>query len=167
MANDPFELSPEDRVEIPAEEESDQIYVLSPDDEAAYLKAALECSVDLNDLAKIMLYQGPRPGEVMALAKANVDLAAKRFTIWFSRKKGKTKNAHRTLAITEQTMPIFEKRMQGSSQWLFPSQRQLQRKKTDEHIVTLQKPHEAVVQAIKLQCRIYDMRHTFATRFAL
>lgn len=103
----------------------------------------------------------------MGLAKANVDLENRRFTIWFSRKKGKNKNSHRTLAMTDQTYPIFERRMNNASMWLFPSARLKQRKNIDAPIVTLQKAHEAVVRQIGLQCRMYDFRHTFATRFAL
>lgn len=56
MVSDPFVAGPEDRVEIPAEEESDDIYVLSPEDERDYLAAALTISTDLHDLTKIMGY---------------------------------------------------------------------------------------------------------------
>ena len=166
MAGDPFtfvdDTGTEDKVKIPTEKkDATAWHILKPVEEKKYLAAATEHSQDLADLATIMLYQGCRPGEILALQKNNVDIEKKRFTIWFSNNEGKTVNAHRTLSMTAQTLPIFIRRMNLPSVWLFPSSRK------DGHVVTIQKAHEWVEAQTKINCRPYDLRHTFATRFAM
>ena len=168
LAGDPFTFvdasGHEDKVKIPTEDKTCQVWhILTPTEEKNYLAAAASLrSLDLFDTATIELYQGARPGEILSLHKDNVDLANREFTIWFSTNEGKSKNAHRTLSMTKQTYPIFMRRMALKGEWLFPSTR-----KDGTHKVTLQKVHEKVLGKLGLHWRIYDMRHTFATRFVL
>lgn len=147
-------------VKIPSEQGSDIMHVLSPAEEETYLKAAGELSLDLADVATIMLYQGCRPDEVLSLEQANVDLEQRTFQVWNSTAEGKTKNAHRTLQMTHETFPIFSRRLFVSGKWMFPSS-----KKAGPR-TTLQKKHDAARTLCGVDCRLYDMRHTFATRFA-
>jgi integrase len=168
IVGDPFTFvdasGHQDKVKIPAEDKTSQVWhILTPTEEKTYLAAAASLrNLDLFDTATIEMYQGARPGEILGLHKGNVDLANREFTIWFSTNEGKSKNAHRTLNMTKQTYPIFVRRMALSGDWLFPSAR-----KDGTHTVTLQKAHEKVLAKLGLHWRIYDMRHTFATRFAL
>lgn len=148
-------------VKIPAEQGTDVMHVLSPAEEKAYFAAAAEASQDLFDVGMIMLEQGCRPDEVMSLEQEQVNLAERKFTVWFSTSEGKTKNAHRTLKMTSVTYPIFARRLFVPNRWLFPSP------KNDGPRTTLQKKQEEVREACGVDCRLYDMRHTFATRFAL
>src|SRR5262249_14802674 len=75
---------------------------------------------------------------------------------------GKSKASRRTLTLTVDSKAIIERRYEAAKRsgcpWLFPSA-----KKKAEHIVTLQKPHEAVCKKPGLFFRLYDLRHTFAT----
>ncbi len=146
--------------------------VLSPEEELQYLAAAAKESIDLADVATIMVLQGPRPDEVMSLEQAHVDLRNRHFTIWDTSAKGKSKNAHRKLKMTNETFRIFERRLSIPGVWVFPSS------KNDGPRTTLQKAHERAARGKKnhngeyeggcrIECRLYDMRHTFATRFAL
>lgn len=164
MTHDPFAAdNPDLKVKIPTEKKfgTGAMYVLSVEEEKRYREATRVLGkTDLLDVTTIMDWQGCRPGELMALPKTLVDLPNRKFTIWFSTDEGKTFNAHRTLRMTKQTVPVFERRMSLPGPWLFPSN------KLDGHVTTLQKQHEAVVKATGIQCRIYDHRHTFATRFA-
>jgi integrase len=146
--------------------------VLSPDEEVQYLTAAARESMDLADVATIMLLQGPRPDEVMSLEQVQIDLRNRRFTIWDNSAEGKSRNAHRRLKMTDDTFRIFERRLSVPGVWVFPSS------KNPGPRTTLQKAHERATRGKKttggkyeggcgIGCRLYDMRHTFATRFAL
>ena len=73
--------------------------------------------------------------------------------------------------MTDETLRIFERRLSIQGVWVFPSS------KNDGPRTTLQKAHERATRGKKnkkgqyergcgIECRLYDMRHTFATRFA-
>lgn len=170
--NDPFARGEDIEVKIPSEQESDAMHVLSPEEEDEYLKAAKQESADLYDIAAIMLEQGPRPDEGMSLQQAHVDLFNRHFTIWDNSAQGKSKNAHRRLKMTDKTFHVFARRLSEPALWVFPSP------KSDGPRTTLQKSHRRAVRGrpdkegkyqggCGVECRLYDMRHTFATRFAL
>lgn len=172
VKGDPFAKGEDAEVRIPHEQDSNAMRVLSPGEEARYLAAAKRESVDLADIATIMLLQGPRPDEVMSLEQGHVDLSNRHFTIWANRSEGKSKNAHRMLKMTEETFRILSRRLASPGIWVFPSP------KNDGPRTTLQKAHERATRGKKnkdgkyeggcgIECRLYDMRHTFATRFAL
>lgn len=169
---DPFAKGEDAEVKIPREQDSDAMRVLSPEEEVQYLRAAAKESMDLADVAMVMVSQGPRPEEVMSLEQAHVDLANRHFTIWDTSAEGKSKNAHRKLRMTEETLRIFKRRLSTPGVWVFPSSR------NEGPRTTLQKAHQRARRGRKkkdgkyeggcgIDCRLYDMRHTFATRFAL
>jgi integrase len=172
MKTDPFAKGQDGEVRIPTEQDSTAMHVLSPMEEARYFAEARTVDMDLADVAAIMKEQGPRPDEIMSLQQSHVDLFRRHFTIWDNSAEGKTKNAHRKLKMTDETFRIFARRLTEPGLWIFPSS------KNDDHRTTLQKSHERVVRGKKnrggdyeggcgVACRLYDMRHTFATRFAL
>jgi integrase len=172
IKGDPFAKGEDAEVRIPREKGSDVMRVLSPDEEVQYLTAAKRESIDLADVATIMLLQGPRPDEVMSLQQVHVDLRNRHFTIWDNSSEGKSKNAHRKLKMTEETFRIFARRLSVPGVWVFPSS------KNDGPRTTLQKAHQRTTSGKSnkegryeggcgIECRLYDMRHTFATRFAL
>ncbi|MEX2261064.1 MAG: tyrosine-type recombinase/integrase [Bryobacteraceae bacterium] len=169
---DPFAQGEDAEVKIPREQDSDAMRVLSPDEEVRYLTAAARESIDLADVATIMLRQGPRPDEVMSLEQSQVDLRNRHFTIWDNNAQGKSRNAHRKLKMTDETFRIFQRRLSVPGVWVFPSS------KNEGPRTTLQKAHRRATRGKKtrdgkyeggcgIECRLYDMRHTFATRFAL
>jgi len=169
---DPFAKGEDAEVKIPLEQDSDAMRVLSPEEEVQYLRAAAKESIDLADVAMVMVSQGPRPEEVMSLEQAHVDLANRHFTIWDTSAEGKSKNADRRLRMTEETLRIFKRRLSTPGVWVFPSS------KNEGPRTTLQKAHQRARRGRKkkdgkyeggcgIDCRLYDMRHTFATRFAL
>jgi len=74
--------------------------------------------------------------------------------------------------MSDETFRVFERRLSTPGIWVFPSSR------NDGPRTTLQKAHVRATRGKKnkkgdyeggcgIQCRLYDMRHTFATRFAL
>lgn len=160
IEGDPLAKGLDAEVKIPAEQASDAMRVFSPAEEVAYLTAAKKCQ-DLVDVATIMAQQGPRPDEVLSLQQAHVDLFRRQFTIWDNSAEGKSKNAHRTLRMTDEVFRIFAQRLSEARLWVFPST------KNSSHRMTLQKAHERTEETCGIKCRIYDFRHTFATRFAL
>jgi integrase len=171
LPGDPFAVGLDAEVSIPTEQDSDVMHVLSPDEEVRYLELAKRESLDLHDVTLIMLEQGPRPDELLSLPHANVDLQNHHFTIWDNSAEGKSKNAHRKLKMTPTVYEIFKRRCAKPGTWVFPSP------KLDGPRTTLQKAHERVVKGKRnkagkyeggcgFHCRIYDMRHTYATRFA-
>ncbi len=107
IKSDPFAKGDDDAVKIPSEQDSGVMRVLSPKEEEAYFTAAQTVSVDLADVAAIMISQGPRPDEVMSLQQSHVDLFQRRFTIWDTSADGKSRNAHRTLKMTDRTFSVF------------------------------------------------------------
>jgi integrase len=106
------------------------------------------------------------------LQQSHVDLFKRHFSIWHSSAEGKSRNAHRKLKMTDKTFQIFARRLSTPGVWVFRSS------KNDGPRTTLQKAHMQATRGrltregkceggCGLECRLYDMRHTFATRFAL
>ncbi len=110
---------------------------------------------NLYDLGRLMILQGPRPEELMALRQEHVDLANREMRIV----GGKSKAAQRTLALCEESVRLLAPRLDGKSQWVFPSDRTAGRP-----VGKLQCPHDKVCRETGVSCVIYDLRHTFATR---
>jgi integrase len=173
LSYDPFAKGEDIEVKVPPERDSTVMHVLSLDEERLYLAAAKEQCLDLFDVATIMKEQGPRPDELLSLEQKNVDLFKREFTIWDHTDEGKSRNAHRILRMTEESLRVFARRLSIPGRWVFPSS-----KLPNEPRTTLQKAHERITRGRKIgldeyeggtgvKCRIYDFRHTFATRFAL
>ena len=74
---------------------------------------------NLYDLGRLMILQGCRPEELMALRKEHVDIEARRVKI----AGGKTRAARRTLDLCNESVELIAARMGGESQWVFPSDR--------------------------------------------
>ena len=76
-------------------------------------------------------------------------------------KTPRTPAARRTLDLTPESRAILARRIQGESQWIFPSPR-----KRGRRIARLNNTHDDICKATGLGFVLYDLRHTFATRMA-
>lgn len=136
-------------------EDSDVFHVLSPAEEELYLAA---CSQPLHDIALIMLRTGMRPGEVYALKKSHINLHARSLQIV----EGKTKAARRTLYFGDEVSRVLHARIKRiDSEYLFPHE-------TDPRkpMVKVNNAHAGALRRSGLRFRLYDLRHTCATRLA-
>ncbi|MGB8803247.1 MAG: tyrosine-type recombinase/integrase [Candidatus Acidiferrales bacterium] len=136
----------------------DSMRVISFEEQAAYLA---ETSQPLHDIAKIILDTGMRPEEVFRMRAENLDFKQK---VIFN-PYGKTKAARRTIPMTDDALSLLKPRankaMKLATPYLFPSRHDIQRP-----IGSVKKAHSAAVRRAKIQryFRLYDLRHTFATR---
>ncbi|MGA2921155.1 MAG: site-specific integrase [Candidatus Sulfotelmatobacter sp.] len=148
-------------VEIPSDEDAVRIHVLTAIEEQQYFARAAKHR-DLHDLGRLILNQGPRPDEVVSLAKADVDLEHRKMHI----RKGKSRAARRKLDLTAESCRILAARMSGESPWIFPSSRNPGR-----HVSRVNNAHDRLCEkarqsGVELNFVLYDFRHTFATRMA-
>ena len=93
--------------------------------------------LDRYDVGRLILNQGMRPEEVTVLAKADVGLESAQIHV----RRGKSPAARRTLDMTSETRSILALRLQGDSQWLFPSWH-----KPGEPIGRLNQAHDRLVE---------------------
>jgi len=124
-------------------------------EEIVYLAKA---SQPLKDIAQTILDTGLRPEEVFRLRIENVDFVARTIFNPF----GKTKAARRKVTMTADVFELLKRRAQkAEGPYVFPS-------KTDPNLAigSVRKAHDAAVEraGIKEHFRLYDLRHTFATR---
>lgn len=96
----------------PSTENAVRMYILSYGEEFLYFEQALARSVDLHDVATIILNQGMRPEEVVEIEKKNVDLIARTLRI----PKGKTKAARRTVRLRDDSFTVLKRRIQEDEQ---------------------------------------------------
>lgn len=143
-------------VDIPSDADALRIHVIN-DEEAKVYFARASKNHNLYDLARIMLNQGMRPEEVLALRKGDVDLENGKLHV----RHGKSKAARRTLDLTAETKVLLGRRMSGRSPWILPS-----RRKPGEHLSHLNGAHESVCEKCNVEFVLYDFRHTFATYMA-
>jgi len=143
-------------VEIPSDADAVRIHVLSAEEEKRYFSLAARHS-DLYDLGRLMVNQGMRPEEVLALSKIDVNLDRGQLQI----QTGKSAAARRTLDLTPESREILVRRMTAKTPWVFPAPR-----KPGHHITRLNNAHDAVCTKGGLSFCLYDFRHTFATRMA-
>lgn len=150
--------NPVSRVKFFAEN-NEQMRVLSQDEELLYLMAA---SQPLQDVATLMLETGARPEEICRLTRENVNLKQGYLSIHL----GKTKAARRKVPLTARACGILEKRLAGiKGEYLFAGGRGAE--DGSKPIVKLNNAHNGAVKRGKLKpFRLYDLRHTFATRAA-
>ena len=136
----------------------DSMRVLTFEEQAVYLAAA---SQPLRDIAEIMLDSGMRPEEVFRIRVENIDFKQKTIFNPF----GKTKAARRTIPLTENVMALLKARAtkatRKESPFVFASSHD-----TLKPIGSVKKAHRGAVTraGIKGHVRLYDLRHTFATR---
>lgn len=171
MARQKFKELPDPTAAIGRFREYGSMRVISQDEERKYFAAIR--SPNLRDAAAIMIQTGMRPEEILGLKLKDIDIqnsvvyAAHRERNSKTSVEGKTQNAPRTIPLTSQALNVLRSRILNSGltdreAFLFPSRGR------QGHVKSLQKQHNrAVARAgIQLQFRLYDLRHTFATRAA-
>jgi integrase len=140
-------------------EEEQEMHVLSYHEQNIYLE---KCSQPLKDVAVIMLETGMRPEEVFRAQTKNVHLDKG----YLYNPYGKTKAARRKVVLNQKAREVVEGRLRDAakleSPWLFPSP-----KDTRRHVVKLNNAHYGALRRSKLKFRLYDLRHTWATRAAM
>lgn len=137
-------------------EDNLQDRVLNFAEQRAYLAAASEL---LADVAGIMLETGCRPGEVYALRVSEVNLDEGFFRVV----KAKTKAGKRRIELTAECRRILTKRIASvGTGYIFPHEDDAKR-----HIPKVDTQHTAAMRSSKVKrFRLYDLRHTWATRAA-
>lgn len=138
------------------DEDNQQMRVLTIDEQNLYLMAA---SQPLQDIARLMLETGMRPEEVYRIKKENVFLEDGYLLNPF----GKTKAAKRKIPLTDAAAEVLKRRKDKiKGQYLFPG------RGTDSPIVKINAAHTSAVTRSKVaHFRLYDLRHTWATRAAM
>lgn len=129
--------------------------VVSFEEEIAYLAKASE---PLKDIAQIILDTGLRPEEAFRIRVENLDFSARTIFNPF----GKTKAARRKVTMTDEVYELLKHRaMHAKGAFIFPSKCSL-----DRPIGSVRKAHDLAVESagISDHFRLYDLRHTFATR---
>jgi integrase len=138
----------------------DSMRVLTFDEQRSYLA---EASQPLHDIAEIMLDSGMRPEEVFRMTIENIDFKQK--TLF--NPVGKTKAARRRIPMTDDVSVLLKRRIKDAealaTPFVFPSPLDIQKP-----IASVKKAHRAAARRaeIKGSFRLYDLRHTFATRAA-
>jgi integrase len=143
--------------------ERERTRVVTVEEELSYLRAA---SQPLRDVATVILQTGMRPDEVFRIEVPNLDFA--RRTIF--NPSGKTKAAKRTVPMTGEVLSILQRRAKDArDRWVFSSPAGPGRVERPEcPIHSVRKAHDAAIRraGIKDHFRLYDLRHTYATRAA-
>ena len=137
-------------------EDNEQTRVLSFDEQARYLAAATPM---LRDIATLMLETGMRPEEVYRIQPENVNLAGG----FLFNPCGKTKAARRRVPLTATARNVLNRRMAGlETPFLFPCNTDPARP-----VPKVNNAHDRALKASKVApFRLYDLRHTWATRAA-
>jgi site-specific recombinase XerD len=138
-------------------EDNQQTRVLSFAEERIYLESA---SPRLREVAKMILNTGMRPEEVYRLERENVNLAIGFVKVPF----GKTKAARRNVPLNRDARELLAERLDEAptTRFLFPSERD-----TALPMANIDNTHKRTVRRTCLAWfRLYDLRHTFATRAA-
>lgn len=138
----------------------DSMRVITFEEQRRYLG---EASQPLHDIAEIMLDTGMRPDEVFRITIENIDFNQQTIFNPF----GKTQAARRTIPMTDDVSSILKRRVKEAERlttpFLFSSPLDAQKR-----IGSVKKAHRAAATRanIKGHFRLYDLRHTFATRAA-
>ncbi len=155
VKDDVIARNPVSRVKL-LKEDNDQTRVLNADEEKLYLFAA---SQPLQDIATLMLQTGMRPEEVCRIRRENVHLAEG----YLFNPHGKTNAAKRKVPLSEVAAAVLVKRLaKMKGDYLFPG------RSTEGPIVKVNSAHSAALLRSKVApFRLYDLRHTWATRAAM
>ena len=148
--------NPVSRVKFLAEQ-NDQSRVVSHFEERTYLGAATET---LRDVATMIVGTGMRPEEVFTLKRADVNLSERYLTV----QRGKTPAAKRRIALTRVVASVLQARLGATvgSPYVFPHADDPTRPMPNIHGAH----HRALKSSEVAPFRLYDLRHTFATRAA-
>jgi integrase len=144
------------RVEIPSDAEAVRMHVLPPRKRSNTSGSQLGIRT-CTTLGRLMLNQGMRPEEALALSKFDVNQDRGQLQI----RSGKSVSARCILDLTSESQEILARKVTGDSSWIFPASR-----KPGQHIGRLNSAHDAVCAKAGLSFVRYDLRHTFATRMA-
>jgi site-specific recombinase XerD len=98
------------KVEIPSDAEAIRIHVLTNEEERVYFAHASKHR-NRYDLGRLMINQGMRPEEVLAISKFDVNLDRGQLQI----QKGKSVAARRVLDLTPESRAILARRMSGGN----------------------------------------------------
>jgi integrase len=137
-------------------ENNEQNRVLTFEEQQKYLSAAND---NLKDVATMILETGMRPEEVYRIRIENVFPDQSYLFNPF----GKTKAAKRNIPLNAMALAIITKRMKAAKGvYLFPH-----RKDADKPMLKANNAHDAALKKSKVRkFRLYDLRHTWATRAA-
>lgn len=143
-------------------EERSRERVLTFEEERKYLAAA---SQPLRDIATIILEMGLRPGEVFSIRRDDVHLQA--VPPFLHIPAGKTKYAVRDVPVTQKAREILKRRItQAEGGFIFP-RRVGNGHDWSQPMTELKPAHQkALLESKVARFRIYDLRHTGATRAA-
>jgi integrase len=140
------------------DEDNEQMRVLNAEEEKLYLLAA---SQPLQDIATLMIETGMRPEETYRIRRENVFLEQG----YLFNPYGKTKAARRKIPLSAAASNVLTKRLNNEKikgEFLFPG------RSTDAPIVKVNAAHTATLKRCKVApFRLYDLRHTWATRAAM
>lgn len=136
-------------------ENEKSFHVLTPEEEKIYL---LACPQPLQDVASIMLETGMRPNEINSLMRQHVSIDKGFLKV----ENGKTRSSNRKVWLSDKALDLLQARLNKfKGEYLFP------KGETDYSLpVTYQLNimHRDVLSRTGLNFRLYDCRHTFATR---
>ena len=129
-------------------------HVISNDEQKLYLLAAPQ---PLQDVAALMLETGMRCNEVYQLRRQDISLEKGYLKIY----KAKTKSSVRRVHLSDEAQKVLSYRLNRfKGENLFPQNDIDGNKPTD----SLDKTHLTTVRNLKMNFRLYDARHTFASR---
>ncbi|MDQ3652144.1 MAG: tyrosine-type recombinase/integrase [Acidobacteriota bacterium] len=156
IKDDVISKNPVSRVKFLAEN-NEQMRVLSMEEQQTYLLAA---SQPLQDIARLMVETGMRPEEVCRIRRDDVYLERG----YLFNPHGKTKAAKRKVPLNESAAAVLSSRLTSiDGQHLFPG-----RGVGDRPIIKVNNAHVNAVKRSKVtKFRLYDLRHTWATRAAM
>lgn len=137
--------------------EERQFHVLTHEQEARYLA---NCDQTLADIAVLMIETGMRNDEVYKMRMEHIHLRDR----YYANLKGKTPSARRRIPLSERAVQVIASRMEFvEGPHLFPGGKA---GNSDKPIVKVNAAHYGALSRCKLpRFRLYDLRHTFATRF--
>jgi integrase len=142
-------------------EDNEQMTVLTVEEQEKYLLAA---SQPLRDIATLMLETGMRPEEVYRIRKENVHVDRE----YLYNPYGKTKAAKRKVPLSEVAIGILRTRLaKAKGHYLFVG-RMNRKGETDKPLLKVNNAHYSALERSKVRdFRLYDLRHTWASRMAM
>lgn len=148
--------NPASDVKMLAEER--YFHVLTHDQESVYLE---ECTQPLHDIAVLMLETGMRNDEVYTMRFEHVNLPGR----YYYNQTGKTPSARRRIPLTDRAISVINRRFEETEgEYLFPGGKAGDN--DSKPLVKVNNAHYGALRRCKLpRFRLYDLRHTFATRF--
>lgn len=131
-----------------------KFHVITQDEEKIYL---LACPQPLQDIAALMLETGMRPSEIYNLKRGQVFLEKEFVQV----ENGKTKSSNRRVWLSAKASEILGRRLEAFNyDTIFPKDETGSRLP----IYLLSVQHRETIERIGFNFRLYDCRHTFATR---